>query len=102
MAKEQVIALRTQHPTEAFKLTKLRLGFMRGLYLLNFISLAFDNLTAIFFPSQQRPHLSCGMMTPDQVHRTNLKPEQLWKNCWKSTTVNQQQDYHNTVNLCQD
>lgn len=55
---------------------------------------------AVSLYNQSRPHLSCGMMTPDQVHLTNLKPEPLWKNYWKSTTVNQKQDNDKTVNLC--
>ncbi|HNP20394.1 MAG TPA: IS3 family transposase [Fulvivirga sp.] len=50
----------------------------------------------------KRPHLSCGMMTPDQVHITNQKQKALWKNYWKSTTVNQYQDNNKTVNICQD
>ncbi|WP_420317337.1 IS3 family transposase [Ekhidna sp.] len=52
--------------------------------------------------NQERPHLSCGMMTPNQVHLTNIKPESLWKNYWKSATVNVKQDYNQTVNICQD
>ncbi|WP_425392465.1 IS3 family transposase [Ekhidna sp.] len=52
--------------------------------------------------NQGRPHLSCGMKTPDQVHSTNSKPKPLWKNYWKNTTVNIKQDYNQTVNICQD
>lgn len=39
--------------------------------------------------NQQRPHLSCGMCTPAQVHQHNLKVENLWK---KKAFVNQEQD----------
>ncbi|MHA7055735.1 hypothetical protein ACWGOQ_0000840 [Aquimarina sp. M1] len=39
-------------------LPKFRLYFMRGLYFLNFISLALDNWSRIFFPQQQLDTLS--------------------------------------------
>ena len=53
---------------------------------------------AVSLYNQDRPHLSCGMLTPDEVHQTNLKPKPVWKSYWKNTTVNQMQDYNQTVN----
>jgi putative transposase len=35
---------------------------------------------AIYLYNEQRPHLSIGLLTPEQVHNTNLKTEKLWKN----------------------
>ncbi|KYG72310.1 hypothetical protein MB14_08910 [Roseivirga ehrenbergii] len=57
---------------------------------------------AINLYNNERPHLSCGMETPQNVYQTNHKPEKLWKNYWKKTIVNQQQDLNPTVNLYQD
>lgn len=45
---------------------------------------------AINLYNRDRPHLSCGMLTPDQVHQINFKPEPVWKNYWNNTTVNQE------------
>lgn len=53
---------------------------------------------AINLYNQERPHTSCGMYTPQMIHSTNIKPKRLWKNYWKNTNVNQQQDLHPTVN----
>ena len=30
--------------------------------------------------NQERPHLSCGMLTPEQAHNTTKKLKKLWKN----------------------
>jgi transposase InsO family protein len=55
---------------------------------------------AIYLYNEQRPHLSIGLLTPEQVHNTNLKTEKLWKNYYhKNTTiVNPIQDYKTPVN----
>lgn len=34
-----------------------------------------------------RPHMSCSMMTPDSVHRENLRVERKWKNYYKHENV---------------
>jgi len=53
---------------------------------------------AIKLYNQERPHTSCGMYTPQIIYSTNIKPKRLWKNYWKNTNVNQQQDLQSTVN----
>jgi putative transposase len=35
---------------------------------------------AIYLYNTERPHLSLGMLTPDNVHKNNLQVEKLWKN----------------------
>lgn len=42
----------------------------------------------------QRPHMSCNMLTPEDVHQNNLPVERVWKNYYKQkpTFVNQLQD----------
>ena len=42
-----------RHFTDDREPSRLRLYFMRGLYFLNFISLAFDNWSTILFPTEQ-------------------------------------------------
>jgi len=44
--------------------------------------------------NQHRPHLSCNMLTPEQVHQHHLPTKRLWKNYYpkKSNLVNQLQD----------
>ena len=39
----------------------------------------------------QRPHMSCGLLTPDEAHKSNLPVERKWKNYYKkkSTSVDQ-------------
>lgn len=82
-------------------------GILKQEYLQNYTA---ENLEqarlfatkAINLYNNERPHLSCGMETPQNVYQTNQKPEKLWKNYWKKTTVNQQQDLNPAVNLYQD
>jgi len=53
--------------------------------------------------NNERPHMSIGNLTPNQVHHSTktIKTEKLWKNYYqkKTTFVNQEQDYRKTVNL---
>ena len=44
--------------------------------------------------NQYRPHLSCNMLTPDQIHGQLQLPKRLWKSYYRknSTLVNQLQD----------
>ena len=50
--------------------------------------------------NQNRPHLSCNMLTPQDVHQNNLPIQRLWKNYYKQKPilVNVNQDYTETVN----
>ena len=45
--------------------------------------------------NQHRPHLSCNMLTPNDVHQNNLPTQRLWKNYYikKPIIVNVKQDY---------
>lgn len=44
--------------------------------------------------NNERPHQSIGFLTPNQVHKKNIKTEKLWKNYYQKNTiiVNQLQD----------
>lgn len=44
--------------------------------------------------NNERPHMSIGNLTPNQVHQNNIKTEKLWKNYYvkSSIIVNQYQD----------
>lgn len=57
---------------------------------------------AVELYNKNRPHLSCGMMTPQQVHMNKVQSKKLWKNYWKSTSDKQYQDNQSTVNVWQD
>jgi putative transposase len=48
-----------------------------------------------------RPHMSCAMLTPDDVHQNNLPVLRTWKNYYKQkpTFVNPLQDLNTPVNL---
>jgi putative transposase len=49
--------------------------------------------------NQHRPHLSCNMLTPDDVHQNDLPTQRLWKNYYKKPIiVNLKQDYPEPVN----
>jgi putative transposase len=49
--------------------------------------------------NQYRPHLSCNMLTPEDVHQNNLPTQRTWKNYYKKPIiVNVKQDYPETVN----
>ncbi len=42
--------------------------------------------------NEERPHMSIGYLTPNQVHQNNIKTEKLWKNYYvKSPTIVNQQ-----------
>jgi putative transposase len=55
---------------------------------------------AVNLYNEQRPHMSNGNLTPNQIHINNLKPEKLWKNYYRKNTkvVNPLQDEIKTVN----
>jgi putative transposase len=54
---------------------------------------------AVSLYNNGRPHLSCNMLTPDQVHESKLTPQRLWKNYYKKPIiVNVKQDYPEPVN----
>ena len=44
--------------------------------------------------NKHRPHLSCNLLTPDDIHEQHQQPKRLWKNYYKkkATLVNQLQD----------
>ncbi len=48
----------------------------------------------------ERPHLSIGMATPEQIHREPIQTRRLWKNYYpqKKQIVNPSQDYEADVN----
>ena len=50
--------------------------------------------TVIQLYNNERPHMSIGNLTPNQVHQNNIKTEKLWKNYYvkSSIIVNQYQD----------
>ncbi len=59
MTETQTVAVGSgRGQSESAELSKVRLTLMRGLYFLNFISLAFDNWTIVFFPDEQMGVLS--------------------------------------------
>lgn len=61
---------------------------------------------SVAFYNQDRPHMSIGNFTPEEVHQSKqtIKPEKLWRNYYKkkSTIVNLFQDKEVVVNLLQD
>lgn len=44
---------------------------------------------AVNYYNVERPHLSCSMKTPEQVHKNNLATTKKWKNYYKAKTENQ-------------
>ena len=44
---------------------------------------------AVNYYNLERPHLSCTMMTPEQVHKNNTVTTKKWKNYYKPKTENQ-------------
>ena len=50
--------------------------------------------TVIHLYNNERPHMSIGNLTPNQVHQNNIKTEKLWKNYYVKSPiiVNQYQD----------
>lgn len=49
---------------------------------------------AVTLYNKHRPHLSCNMLTPEQIHHQHHQPKRLWKNYYKkkTTLVNSLQD----------
>ncbi len=49
---------------------------------------------AVYLYNNHRLHLSCNMLTPEQIHQQQQQPKRLWKNYYKkrTTIVNQLQD----------
>ena len=37
--------------------------------------------------NNERPHMSIGNLTPNQVHQNNLKTEKLWKNYYVKSPI---------------
>lgn len=44
---------------------------------------------AVYYYNVERPHLSCSMKTPEQVHKNNLATTKKWKNYYKTKTKDQ-------------
>lgn len=55
---------------------------------------------AVRIYNQERPHLSCDMLDPEQAHQKETVQRRRWKNYYK--TVNPSQDNDDIVNLRQD
>lgn len=71
-------------------------------YQLNNINEANEFLGAVVnLYNEEIPHLSIGLLPPNQVHNDNLKTEQLWKNYYpkKDNIVNPLQDINKNVNI---
>lgn len=49
---------------------------------------------AVTMYNKHRPHLSCNMLTPEEIHEQHQQPKRLWKNYYKkrTTIVNPLQD----------
>ena len=43
--------------------------------------------TVIKLYNNERPHMSIGNLTPNQVHKNNIKTEKLWKNYYQKSTI---------------
>jgi transposase InsO family protein len=81
-------------------------GIIKNEYLIDYqvnnINEANEFLGAVVnLYNEERPHLSIGLLTPNQVHNDNLKTEQLWKNYYpkKDNIVNPLQDINKNVNI---
>ena len=37
--------------------------------------------------NNERPHMSIGNLTPNQVHKNNIKTEKLWKNYYQKSPI---------------
>ena len=83
-------------------------GIIKGEYLETYAVENIDQAKeyleiAVKLYNQERPHMSLGYFTPNEVHlsRTQLKTEKLWKNYYtkKDTFVNLLQDKNLSVNL---
>ena len=74
-------------------------GIIKNEYLCNYKVSTIDEARkaldfAIKLYNTERPHMSNGNLTPQQIHTDNIKTERLWKNYYKKTS--------NLVNLFQD
>jgi transposase InsO family protein len=81
-------------------------GIVKNEYLIDYqvnnINQANELLGAVVkLYNEERPHLSIGLLTPNQVHLQNLKAEQLWTNYYhkKDNIVNVLQDINKNVNV---
>jgi transposase InsO family protein len=81
-------------------------GIVKNEYLIDYqvnnINQANELLGAVVkLYNEERPHLSIGLLTPNQVHLQNLKTEQLWTNYYhkKDNIVNVLQDINKNVNV---
>jgi putative transposase len=43
--------------------------------------------TVVELYNNERPHMSIGNLTPDQVHQNNIKTEKLWKNYYVKSPI---------------
>jgi transposase InsO family protein len=57
-------------------------------YLINNIEQAKELLEAVIkLYNNERPHMSIGNLTPNQVHENNIKTEKLWKNYYVESPI---------------
>jgi len=57
-------------------------------YQINNIEEAKELLEAIVkLYNNERPHMSIGNLTPNQVHENNIKTEKLWKNYYQKSHI---------------
>jgi transposase InsO family protein len=57
-------------------------------YQINNIEEAKELLDAIVkLYNNERPHMSIGNLTPNQVHENNIKTEKLWKNYYQKSPI---------------
>lgn len=80
-------------------------GIIKNEYLIDYqvynLSQAKELLASVVqLYNEEIPHLSIGLLTPNQVHQQNLKTEILWRNYYpkKDNVVNQLQDINKNVN----
>ena len=81
-------------------------GIIKNEYLIDYqvnnINEANEFLDAVVnLYNEERPNLSIGLLTPNQVHNDNLKTEQLWKKYYlkKDNIINPLQDINKNVNI---
>jgi transposase InsO family protein len=62
--------------------------YLKGLSLDSFETAEKAIKRAIYLYNNERPHLSCGMLTPSEAHKGDIELTRLWKNKWKSSYCN--------------